>query len=137
MIEAILNFVISIFPTAFEKYRESREPPETKKKLDLLREQVAATLVMNSGYYYNPITQSDNNEYVVTACYREGAEELRTLAAKLRALAKTMPSGVKDIAITKSEIYEASASLIGLSNSFFLKRIIATITEIYSGMKKR
>ena len=56
MFEAILNFIISIFPTAFEKYRESRAPSETKKKLDLLREQVAASLVMNSRYYYNPIT---------------------------------------------------------------------------------
>lgn len=70
---------------------------------------------MYACYYHNPVDIADHNNKLPDD-YKTASEELRMLASELRAFIETL-SWLKPGIPSKDDLYNASAHLIGLSNS--------------------
>lgn len=114
MVEAILNFLSSII----SKIPVSNEAKKNREKYDELRMKVSEAMTLYSRYYNNPVDIAKMPNNILPEDYSKASEEIRKLAAKLRALSETMPSKGKKASARKKSLFEASQSLIGLSNCF-------------------
>ena len=137
MIEMLLGFLADIFSTLFSHFTSKHgEQSETRQRYEDLRREIAAALTMNSCYFHNPIDIAQTRDHRLPENYAEGSRQLRELASQLRALTETMPEKVKDMPITKMDMYEASKYLIGLSNSFTTPYGMAQTSEEYRAVRE-
>lgn len=107
VLSGVLVFVISewlkeIWLTPLQNYKK-------------LRGKVSKSLTMYACYYHNPVDIADHDNKLPDD-YKTASEELRMLASELRAFIETL-SWCKWGIPSKKDLYEASACLIGLSNS--------------------
>ena len=115
MIDIVVNLFSTLFPFFAEKHGKQSE---WRKHYEELRMEIATALTMNTCYYSNPVDIAHVKDHRLPDDYAEGSKQLRELGSKIRALAEVMPKKVKDMPVTKQDLYEASSNLIGLSNSF-------------------
>ena len=119
MVDALLGFLTNILGTLFSHLTSKHgEHSEWRQRYDALRQEIAAALTMNACYYCNPVDIARMKNHQLPHDYAEGSKQLRELGAKVRALMETAPKKVKDMPISKQDLYEVSSNLIGLSNSF-------------------
>lgn len=117
--EVLLEFLSSLLNALIPHYASKHgKQSETRKMYEDIRRKIAAALTMNACYYYNPIDIAKTKDHRLPDDYSEGSHKLRELASELRALSETMPEKVRDMPISKKDMYESSRYLIGLSNSF-------------------
>ncbi len=110
VLSGVLVFVISewmkeIWLTPLQNYKK-------------LRGKVSKSLTMYACYYHNPVDIA-NHDNKLPDDYKTASEELRMLASELRAFIETL-SWCKLGIPSKGELYDASAHLIGLSNSMMV-----------------
>ena len=90
-------------------------PLQNYKKL---RGEVSKALTMYARYYYNPVDIADYDNKLPDE-YKVASENLRILASEVRAFIETL-SWCKPFIPSKKELHDASAHLVGLSNSMLL-----------------
>ena len=105
LVFAISEWLKEIWLTPLQNYKK-------------LRGDVSKALTMHARYYYNPVDIADYDNKLPDD-YKAAAEELRMLASELRAFIETL-SRFKPGIPSKSNLYDASAHLIGLSNSMMV-----------------
>ena len=105
LVFAISEWLKEIWLTPLQNYKK-------------LRGDVSKALTMHARYYYNPVDIADHDNKLPDD-YKAAAEELRMLASELRAFIETL-SWCKLGIPSKGDLYDASAHLIGLSNSMMV-----------------
>ena len=88
-----------------------------RQEYKVLKQKVSYTLTMLASYYSNPIDLKGSTQEQ-TQPYRNAAIEMRVVASELRSFIE-ITSMLRFGIPSNNDIYEASESLIGLSNSFF------------------
>lgn len=102
LVFAISEWLKEIWLTPLQNYKK-------------LRGKVSRLLTMYACHYHNPVDIADHNNKLPDD-YKIASEELRMLASELRAFIETL-SWLKPGIPSKDDLYNASAHLIGLSNS--------------------
>lgn len=102
LVFAISEWLKEIWLTPLQNYKK-------------LRGKVSRSLTMYACYYHNPVDIADHDNKLPDD-YKVASEELRMLASELRAFIETL-SWCKLGIPSKGDLYDASAHLIGLSNS--------------------
>ena len=105
LVFAISEWLKEIWLTPLQNYKK-------------LRGDVSKALTMHARYYYNPVNIADHDNKLPDD-YKTASEELRMLASELRAFIETL-SWCKFGIPSKGDLYDASAHLIGLSNSMMV-----------------
>ena len=105
LVFAISEWLKEIWLTPLQNYKK-------------LRGDVSKALTMHARYYYNPVDIADHDNKLPDD-YKTASEELRMLASELRAFIETL-SWCKFGIPSKGDLYDASAHLIGLSNSMMV-----------------
>ena len=82
-----------------------------------IKKKVSYTLTMLASYYLNPVDLKGSTP-IQTRPYRKAATKMRIVASELRSFIE-ITSMLRFGIPSNNDIYEASESLIGLSNSFF------------------
>ena len=105
LVFAISEWLKEIWLTPLQNYKK-------------LRGKVSRSLTMYACYYHNPVDIADHDDKLPDD-YKAAAEGLRMLASELRAFIETL-SWCKFGIPSKGDLYDASAHLIGLSNSMMV-----------------
>ena len=130
MFEGIFGFVGSILNAVFPHILDRRgKKSDEFMQYQVLRREVAEALVYYSRLLYHPVDLAKTPNQDVPEDYQNGIDRFRELAAKMCALAETMPPKNKDMPVKPEELSNAAGCLIGLSNSFLLPYNTALIDE--------
>jgi hypothetical protein len=112
VISGVFVFIISqIFSEVYLK------PLQEYRKL---RCKVSHIMTRTAQYYCNPITYEAAQKFQDK--YAAVADELRDLAAEIRGFIETVPPSFRPGIPAQKDIYDASATLIGLSNSLWIPK---------------
>lgn len=82
-----------------------------------IQKEVAASLILYSRYYMNPIDIAHSGKDEIEL-YDRAANSMRTLSVKLTTLSNSI-QGHSCCGVPQANITKAASSLMGLSNSFF------------------
>ena len=118
MLEAFLGFITSLISSILPGLLKKKEASEHRKNYDEIRREVAEALSMYACCFYNPVDLADTQDHKLPSFYDEGSVRIRALAAKLKALAETLPTGKNDLPINADDMLDAARYLFGISNSF-------------------
>lgn len=105
LVFAISEWLKEIWLTPLQNYKK-------------LRGKVSKSLTLYACYYHSPVDIAEHDDKLPDD-YKTASEELRMLASELRAFIETL-SWFKLGIPSKGDLYDASAHLIGLSNSMMV-----------------
>lgn len=112
VISGVFVYVVSeyIHETSLRRIREYQD----------IRRKAAYVLTMYACHYTNVVDETESHEKRKQA--DEESQDMRKTASELRAFCETLPDGVwlfKKQIPPKKDLFNASAFMIGISNSFF------------------
>ena len=115
------QYLFSMWILPLQKYKE-------------LRQKISFCLTYYAQYYSNVIDNRIDTLLPKVQPYLTGADEIRKLASELRGFSETI--SWFHIGIPKKEIlFDTSANLIGLSNSFFAAKDCIQITNKHNQIR--
>ena len=120
IILTVFGTVLSgVFVYAISEYIQETSLRRVREYQNIKRK-VAYTLVMYACHYTNTIDETKSGEKIKQV--HEESQDMRKTASELRAFCETLPDGAwlfKKQIPPKEDLFDASAFMIGILNSFF------------------